>query len=177
MDTQPPHKHLLLTVGATATFPALVHLLTKPALLTDLHRRGFTHIHVQTGPASSQSWLDVFLAEMQLAEAAYRMHIEVFPHKDSLCDDMVLCQACVDSRPPRTQGLILAHAGTGTVLDAWRVGVPIIIYPNPSLLDNHQDELAAEIERQDYGIRGNLECVCVCVCVCVHACMCVCVCV
>jgi beta-1,4-N-acetylglucosaminyltransferase len=31
-----------------------------------------------------------------------------------------------------------------------RMGLPIIVVPNSSLLDNHQAELAYELERQGY---------------------------
>ena len=46
--------------------------------------------------------------------------------------------------------------GSGSILEALRVGVPFIMVPNPSLLDNHQTELAIEIENQGYGIHGDL---------------------
>jgi UDP-N-acetylglucosamine transferase subunit ALG13 len=47
--------------------------------------------------------------------------------------------------------------GAGTVLDAMRLDVPIIVVPNTSLLDNHQAELAEELQRQGYAIYGHLE--------------------
>lgn len=47
--------------------------------------------------------------------------------------------------------------GAGTVLDAMRLDVPIIVVPNTSLLDNHQAELAGELERQGYVTYGRLE--------------------
>ncbi len=46
--------------------------------------------------------------------------------------------------------------GAGTVLDAMRLDVPIIVVPNTSLLDNHQVELAEELERQGYVTYGHL---------------------
>lgn len=42
------------------------------------------------------------------------------------------------------------------MLDAMRIGVPIIVVPNPALLDNHQEELAEELHRQGYAIYGRL---------------------
>ena len=47
--------------------------------------------------------------------------------------------------------------GSGSVLDALRLAVPLVVVPNPSLLDNHQEELAEEMARQGYAIHGHLE--------------------
>lgn len=47
--------------------------------------------------------------------------------------------------------------GSGTILDALRIAVPIIVVPNPDLLDNHQVELAEALAEQDYVVHGKLE--------------------
>lgn len=47
--------------------------------------------------------------------------------------------------------------GAGTILDAMRISVPIIVVPNPALLDNHQAELAEELQRQGYVVYGDLK--------------------
>jgi beta-1,4-N-acetylglucosaminyltransferase len=44
-------------------------------------------------------------------------------------------------------------------LEALRFQVPLIVVPNTSLLDNHQEELAVAMERSNYLIRGDVECV------------------
>lgn len=41
--------------------------------------------------------------------------------------------------------------GAGTVLDAMRLGLRMLVVPNESLLDNHQKELAEELESQGYA--------------------------
>ena len=55
------------------------------------------------------------------------------------------------------QPLMLLMAGSGSILDALRISVPIIVVPNPELLDNHQLELAEELARQGYVVHGQLE--------------------
>ena len=47
--------------------------------------------------------------------------------------------------------------GSGSILDALRINVPLIVVPNPHLLDNHQVELAEELARQGYVTYGKLE--------------------
>lgn len=48
-------------------------------------------------------------------------------------------------------------SGSGTVLDALRVQVPLIVVPNEELLDNHQVELAEALAEQGYVVHGKLE--------------------
>ncbi len=47
--------------------------------------------------------------------------------------------------------------GSGSILDALRITAPLIVVPNPSLLDNHQEELAEELARQGYVVQGHLK--------------------
>lgn len=47
--------------------------------------------------------------------------------------------------------------GSGSILAALRIAVPLIVVPNPSLLDNHQVELAEELAAQGYVVHGHLE--------------------
>lgn len=37
------------------------------------------------------------------------------------------------------------RVGSGTILDVLRLGKPLIVVPNPTLLDNHQEELASAL--------------------------------
>lgn len=46
--------------------------------------------------------------------------------------------------------------GAGTILDAMRLAVPLVVVPNSSLLDNHQEELAAELETQGYATKADI---------------------
>lgn len=51
----------------------------------------------------------------------------------------------------------MRRSGSGSILDALRIDVPLIVVPNPSLLDNHQIELAEALEEQGYVVHGRLE--------------------
>lgn len=47
--------------------------------------------------------------------------------------------------------------GSGSILEAMRLGVPLVVVPNPSLKDNHQKELANELQKQGYVIASNVK--------------------
>jgi beta-1,4-N-acetylglucosaminyltransferase len=55
------------------------------------------------------------------------------------------------------EGLVVSHAGSGTILQALRVDVPLVVVPNSELLDNHQVELADALAEQEYVVHGKLE--------------------
>jgi len=38
-----------------------------------------------------------------------------------------------------------------------RLGVPLVVVPNPSLKDNHQKELANELQKQGYVVASNFK--------------------
>lgn len=39
------------------------------------------------------------------------------------------------------------------------MGVPLVTVPNPSLKDNHQEELAKELQKQGYVVASHFKCV------------------
>lgn len=56
-----------------------------------------------------------------------------------------------------SKGLTISHAGSGSILEALRYQIPLVVVPNTSLLDNHQEELAVAMERSGYLLRGHVE--------------------
>ena len=47
--------------------------------------------------------------------------------------------------------------GSGSILEALRIDVPLIVVPNTTLLHNHQVEVAEVLEEYGYVIHGHLE--------------------
>lgn len=46
--------------------------------------------------------------------------------------------------------------GSGTILEAMRSGVPLVVVPDPELLHNHQAELAHQLSSVGYVLNGKL---------------------
>jgi beta-1,4-N-acetylglucosaminyltransferase len=45
--------------------------------------------------------------------------------------------------------------GSGSILAALRFGVPLVVVPNPTLQDNHQEELADVLQQEGYAVWGS----------------------
>lgn len=136
-----------VTTGATAPFTALIESVLSPSSLDALYAEGYTHLLVQYGSAK-----DVFTK----ASATARTHVQdkmiidgIDFNPDGLQAQLRLVQ--------QSKGLVISHAGSGSILEALRYQVPLIVVPNTSLLDNHQEELAVAMERSGYLLRGHVE--------------------
>jgi|TARA_R110002003_G_scaffold25_5_gene1168 beta-1,4-N-acetylglucosaminyltransferase len=174
MDTwkwTPQSKLCFVTTGATAPFTALIESVLQSSTLDALRANGYTHLLVQYGSAK-----DVF----EKRSDAARTHIDESKEQGPLIVDGI------DFNPDglqaqfklvqQSKGLVISHAGTmtthpiivqryvtcagsGSILEALRFQVPLIVVPNTALLDNHQEELAVAMERSNYLIRGDARCV------------------
>ncbi|KAI1007489.1 hypothetical protein K3495_g744 [Podosphaera aphanis] len=134
-------RECLLSTGATAEFPQLIEAALAPACLQALADHHFTHLTLQCGHAlpTYQAWV------ARGAPAPPSLTVRAFDfNRASLTADMQRCQA-VAGRV--TQGLVICHAGAGTILECLRLQLLVIVVPNATLLDNHQVELAREVQR------------------------------
>ncbi|KAH7093255.1 glycosyltransferase family 28 C-terminal domain-containing protein [Paraphoma chrysanthemicola] len=154
MDTwkwTPQSKLCFVTTGATAPFTALIESVLSSSTLNALRSNGYTHLLVQYGSAK-----DIF----DKSSTAARLHIAGSKEQGPLIVDGI------DFDPnslqsqftlvQQSKGLVISHAGSGTILAALRYQVPLIVVPNTGLLDNHQEELAVAMERSNYLIRGDV---------------------
>lgn len=46
---------------------------------------------------------------------------------------------------PTQQRTFIRDAGSGSIFEALRLRRPLVAVPNPALMDNHQEELAAKV--------------------------------
>jgi beta-1,4-N-acetylglucosaminyltransferase len=140
-------KLCFVTTGATAPFTALIESVLTPSSLDALARNGFTHLLVQYGSAK-----DVFTRASSAAQAHVleKMVIDGIDfNPEGLQAQLRLVQ--------QSKGLVISHAGSGSILEALRYQVLLIVVPNTSLLDNHQEELADAMERSGYLLKGKVE--------------------
>ncbi|KAF3044419.1 N-acetylglucosaminyldiphosphodolichol N-acetylglucosaminyltransferase catalytic subunit alg13 [Didymella heteroderae] len=143
----PTSKLCFVTTGATAPFTALIESVLTPSFLDALVENGFTHLLVQYGSAR-----DVFTKASSVARAHVldKMVIDGIDfNPEGLQAQLRLVQ--------QSKGLVISHAGSGSILEALRYQVPLVVVPNTSLLDNHQEELADAMERSGYLLKGNVE--------------------
>ncbi|TQS35010.1 hypothetical protein Golomagni_04584 [Golovinomyces magnicellulatus] len=139
-------KECLVTSGATAAFPDLIKSALSDASLQAFADHGFTHITYQCGESLS-------VYEKWKPANSYGLVLRAFDfNTKGLSVEMRKCQASSVSK----RGLVICHAGAGTVLEALRYGVPIVVVPNNSLLECHQEELADELERQGYATKSGV---------------------
>ncbi|KAB2572185.1 Glycosyl transferase family 28 [Lasiodiplodia theobromae] len=152
-------KVCFVTIGATATFDELVRACTQPDFLRALSQEGYTDLLVQYGK-NRKLWKEVIADKESLDQ--HGVDISGFSFRENgLAAQMQLAKG--HPTDGSKEGVIVSHAGSGSILDALRLNVPLIVVPNPSLLDNHQQELAEVLEQQGYVIHGKLDNLALCI--------------
>ncbi|EPQ58184.1 glycosyl transferase [Gloeophyllum trabeum ATCC 11539] len=116
-----------VTVGSTHFDPLVQASLSTP-VLESLRSRGYTELTIQCG--HSKIVQELFSAQDVATLTNAGVSIEVWRFKPTLREDYARAD------------LVISHAGSGTILDVLRLGKALIVVPNPTLLDNHQEELA-----------------------------------
>ncbi|KAL7622926.1 N-acetylglucosaminyldiphosphodolichol N-acetylglucosaminyltransferase catalytic subunit alg13 [Parahypoxylon ruwenzoriense] len=150
-------KYVFVTVGASASFRPLIEEVLSGAFLGKLRSLRFTHLVVQCGP------------DFEYFEAAKprrdpddpdALVITGFPFTNDIDAHMSRTTAAAapaaDTSRGRAQGLIITHAGSGSILSALQLNTNVIAVPNPALMGNHQQEIAEEMERQGFLTQGKL---------------------
>ncbi|KAH7397049.1 glycosyltransferase family 28 C-terminal domain-containing protein [Phaeosphaeria sp. MPI-PUGE-AT-0046c] len=148
----PESKLCFVTTGATAPFTALIESVLSPSSIDTLRDNGFTHLLIQYGTAKDVYDKHSNAARDRLSQSEQKAPLVVDGidfDRDSLKSQFRLVQ--------QSEGVVISHAGSGTILAALRYQIPLIVVPNTSLLDNHQEELAVAMERSNYLIRGDVQ--------------------
>lgn len=150
-----PRKVCFVTIGATASFQALIRATVSSTFCHSLEQNDYTDLIVQygaDGDALFQSLLQIIASSGQGA----RVNVSGFGlDTNGLAQYMNLAKT--GGGDGGVEGLVVSHAGSGTILQALRIDVPIVVVPNSELLDNHQIELADALAEQEYVVHGKLE--------------------
>lgn len=122
---------VLVTVGSTR-FDELVAAVDNLAFAAAVRDAGYDRLVIQAG------------------EGDYMPH-RMFPSncKSCLLENGLLVEwfTYVPSLEPyfSSAGLVISHAGAGSIFETLRRGIPLITVPNRLLMDNHQKELAERL--------------------------------
>jgi len=155
-------KVCLITTGATAPFPELVQAVLKPESLQQLADNGFTKLIFQCGQTfksfenlmpTDHKGLDIEVFDFK-ADGLNREMRMCQAHEGIANNGLVICHAGMFYKVAHELQLLTKHKGAGTILDGMRLGLSLIVVPNDSLLDNHQLELAEELELQGYATKS-----------------------
>jgi beta-1,4-N-acetylglucosaminyltransferase len=166
-----PGRRCFVTVGATAGFAALLEEVSTPGFLQCLGDHGYRFLDVQCGP-------DVDLFHQRISnlsdEEKGGVSVLYFGYTPDMQGYILGCRGEENVRPA---GCVISHggkfnpnswrasclrrnshfvSGTGTVSEVLAVGAPLIVVANPTLMDNHQLELAQSLEEQDQAIHGRI---------------------
>lgn len=142
-------RHLMLafiTVGSTK-FDALVQAAESEEILNALRNKGYTNVIIQCGNSAFKLGNNLAREQTRYVEL-HGVELEIWRFKPTLQDafegaDLIISHAGADRSLYPT--FWLTHSGSGTILDVLRLGKPLIVVPNPTLLDNHQEELAESL--------------------------------
>lgn len=141
-------KRVFVTVGTTK-FPKLIDTITSKDTLETLISLNYSFVQIQTGKDFSSVHIDpeiTFSSEISRDNGSiilkfeekiilkYDQYFENFEEQIENCE------------------LVIGHAGAGTCLEVLHRRKPLIVVINEDLMDNHQTELAEDLEKNGYLI-------------------------
>lgn len=150
MNFSPPafNMQVLVTVGSTK-FDELLNAVFSEDVLSILVQCGYRSLTAQVGNSTYQ---------VDAAKNNGELVLDIWKFKPTMADeyikaDLVIShagkQACAITLQMENSNLSY-HQGSGTILEVLRVGKPLIVVPNPTLLDNHQQDLCDALSELEY---------------------------
>jgi beta-1,4-N-acetylglucosaminyltransferase len=119
----------LVTVGSTK-FDDLIKTVDREDFVQQLVDLGYSGLHVQFGRST---------------------YVPTYLSAKSNDFDIVTYKYCTTWKDEVSKaGLIIGHAGAGTILDSLETKKPLIVVPNHQLMGNHQTDIAEELASGGY---------------------------
>ncbi|KAI0341574.1 glycosyl transferase, partial [Trametopsis cervina] len=121
-----------VTVGSTR-FDGLVQRALSEAVGDSLRSKGYTQLVVQCGNSDFDASGFNRAGDIWTRRRKDGVVVEVWRFKPTL------------QKEYERADLVISHAGSGTILDVLRLQKPLIVVPNSTLMDDHQQELATSL--------------------------------
>mmetsp|Transcript_11180 Transcript_11180/g.20233 ORF Transcript_11180/g.20233 Transcript_11180/m.20233 type:complete len:179 (+) Transcript_11180:103-639(+) len=141
----PGSNTVFVTVGTTE-FNALIKVIDSAAFLRVIKQRGYNKLVIQKGKGTY--WPEYLLGKKLGSTQSGRkdeINIECFDFAPTLGAIM------------KSSDLIISHAGSGSIFESLTLNRPLIVVPNPILMDNHQVELGEQLEEMGHLVCTLLE--------------------
>eukprot|EP00798_Chlamydomonas_sp_ICE-L_P028080 gene28080-31188_t len=131
-----PARAVFVTVGTTK-FDALIEAVDTVEFAEAAKSKGFDRLVIQRGDGAyvPHNLVDQGKSTNVLANG---VEIEFFDYAASLSEHMSAAE------------LVISHAGSGSIFESLTMGKPLIVVPNPLLMDNHQAELGNHLASKQY---------------------------
>ncbi|KAF2151476.1 glycosyltransferase family 1 protein [Myriangium duriaei CBS 260.36] len=161
---QRKRKTCFVTIGATTGFQTLMAAVMTPEFIMALAKHRYSHLILQHGADGHEQFklaeettgriMSTF-TDSNAAAAWNSINITGFGMDPAGLDSYFKLAKGLASKDDE-EGLVISHAGSGTILAAMRMAMPLVVVPNELLLDNHQVELAEELASQGYVVHGRV---------------------
>ena len=126
-------KQLLITVGTT-NFDLLITALDTEEFYLLLEKHGFTKLIMQIGNTGSYTPKAFENMSVKLKTLEVEV-VKLVPKFEEVI---------------KSSELVISHCGAGTILEGLKNKINLIIVINPTLMNNHQLELAEPLYKQNY---------------------------
>ncbi|CDO96114.1 unnamed protein product [Kluyveromyces dobzhanskii CBS 2104] len=149
-------KSVLVTCGATVSFPALIETVLNRPVIGKLKNLGYTRLVVQYGRGFESSFLQLVEKHVGEFSEKSRLGIDVLDNAKNtrvvLAEGVEICGFeylhDIETLIAKHIDLVISHAGTGSILDALRLEKKLIVVVNDTLMDNHQQLIADKFAHQ-----------------------------
>lgn len=153
---------ILITTGATVTFEPLVDHVVSVLFLQKLAQLGFQHVaiqygnHIENGRNISKQFFSEVLSkhdvlgslDLVLTNETNDKSVITFANSYLTLETFAFSPE-IDKFISKAD-IVVSHAGTGSILDSLRLHKPLVVVTNQQLMDDHQEEVAAQFEKEQY---------------------------